>query len=223
MDAAIALGVAALVAAFVVPAAIEWLKRPHLEISPSPWSPAGPVAWTFAAVRILNKPVARPFRWLLTREVAQGCTVALDVFKWGTDERAVDQVQGRWSSHPEPIRLVPSPAVQAPVPGPGTASLPAHGQPFTPEFDPGLIQREQDVAVTAGGEEVAVAILRAGEAFVFTDDSYGHPAWGRPDLKLDRGTYCVVVRVRGSSVERERAFKLEYLSDDFAKFRLELV
>jgi hypothetical protein len=63
--------------------------------------------------------------------------------------------------------------------------------------------------------------MRAGAAFAFTDSSYGHPAWGQPDLKLERGTYRIIVRVRGSSVEASRAFKLEYLSDDFAAFHLQ--
>lgn len=218
------LAVAALAAAFFVPGTIEWLKRPRLEVVLSPWTPAGPVAWTFAAVRIRNRPVVRPFRWLLTREPAAGCTVFIDFFKWGTSERALPPaIPGRWSSHPEPLRAVPNPP-----PGPalpysgGTAILDPNYTPFALVFDPRLIQRQQDVAVSTGGEEVAVAVLRAGEAFAFTDSSYGHPSWGQPDLKLDRGTYRVVVRVQGSTIEHEQAFSLEYMSDDFASFQLHL-
>src|SRR4051812_33737753 len=103
----ISLGVAALAAAIGVPASIEALKRPRLEIVPSPWSPAGPVAWTFAAVRVCNEPLGAPFNRFLTREAAQGCVVDIDYFKWGTSERLFATVPGRWSSHPEPIRSVP--------------------------------------------------------------------------------------------------------------------
>ena len=77
------------------------------------------------------------------------------------------------------------------------------------------------MAVSDAGEEVAVAVLRGGEAYAWSTASYGHPAWGNPAWQLSHGTYRVVVRVRGSSVKFKRAFKLEYLTDDFAKFRLE--
>jgi hypothetical protein len=224
VDVAVGLGVAALAAAFVVPATIEWLKRPRLEIVPSPWAPAGPVAWTFAAVRIRNKPLTWPFHWLLTREAAQGLEVQIDFFTWSSGERAMSSVPGRWSSTPQPLRSVPSPppqtAAQLASTG-GTAVLDPNYQSFKSVYDPDLIRRQHDVPVTRGGEEVAVAILRAGEAFAFTDSSYGHPAWGQPELRLQRGTYRVVVRVHGSSIDHTQAFKLEYLSDDFTSFRLE--
>jgi len=68
------------------------------------------------------------------------------------------------------------------------------------------------------------ARLRAGEAYAWSTESYKYPAWANPDWKLERGqTYGIVVRVRGLSIEHEQPFKLEYLSDDFAKFRLEKV
>jgi hypothetical protein len=75
--------------------------------------------------------------------------------------------------------------------------------------------------VAVGGEEVAVAILIPREAHAFSTESYDYPAWGEPEWKLKHDTYRVVVRVRGSSVQCEQAFKLEYLDNDFAKFRLQ--
>src|SRR5947208_13207097 len=107
-EIAIGLGAAGLAAAVAVPTTIEALKRPRLEIVPSLWSPAGPVTWAFAAVQIRNRPMGAPFNRLLTRDAAQGCVVDLDFFEWGTDERVMPTVPGRWSSHPEPIRSVPS-------------------------------------------------------------------------------------------------------------------
>jgi hypothetical protein len=78
------LTIAALVAAFVVPFAVEAFRRPRLEIIPSPWLPAGPTQWTFATVQVRNKRLAGPLARLLTREAAQGCVVDIDYFRWGT-------------------------------------------------------------------------------------------------------------------------------------------
>ena len=73
---------------------------------------------------------------------------------------------------------------------------------------------ELDVAVSPDGEEVAVAILRDGEAFAFSTESYDYDRWGNPAWRLEHGTYRIVVRVRGSGILEERQFKLEYLNDD---------
>jgi hypothetical protein len=167
-----------------------------------------------------TNPLPRVFRWLLTREAAQGCVVWINVFNWSTGERIMEPIPGRWSKSSQPLRSIPSPPPQPVGSGAGTAIIDPSYRPFSEAFDPTLIQREQDVPVTEGGEEVSVAILRAGEAFVFTDSSYAYPAWGHPDLELKRGTYRIVVRARASSVVCEQAFKLEYLSDDFARFQL---
>ncbi len=91
---------------------------------------------------------------------------------------------------------------------------------YDPEKDPGQL----DIAVSPDGEEVAVAILRDGEAFAFSTESYGYPSWGNPRWRLEYGTYRIVVRVRGSGILEERPFKLEYLNnDDISKFRLEAI
>ena len=55
MDVGVILGAVGVAAAFVVPIGIEMWDRPRLEISPSSWSPAGPVNWTFATVRVRNR------------------------------------------------------------------------------------------------------------------------------------------------------------------------
>jgi hypothetical protein len=94
---------------------------------------------------------------------------------------------------------------------------------FSLVYDPTLDPRQHDVAVSRAGEEVAVAILRAGEAFAFSTESYDHNAWGNPAWRLERGTYRIVVRLRGSGVEQQEAFKLEYLNNNFAEFRLQAV
>lgn len=132
MDVAIALGVAALAATV---------------------DASGSSCVDFRGGPNSNKPLPRLFRWLLTREAAQGCVVSIDFYKWATDEREVRTVPGRWSSHPEPLRAVPSPAAQAAPYTGGTAIIEPGYVPFTSVYDPRLIQREQDIAVTHGGEE----------------------------------------------------------------------
>jgi len=102
----------------------------------------------------------------------------------------------------------------------GTASISTEPG-FSAVYDRTLDPPQHDVPVSQDGEEVAVAILRAGEAFAFSTESYDHNAWGNPAWRLQRGsTYCIVVGVRGSNVEHKEAFRLEYLTDDFSKFRL---
>jgi hypothetical protein len=76
------------------------------------------------------------------------------------------------------------------------------------------------VGVSEEGEEVAVAILREGQAFAFSTESYEYYEFGKPEWKLSRGTYRISICVRGSSVQQQREFKLEYLDDNFANFRL---
>lgn len=223
--AALILGAAGLVAAFAAPGAIEVLKRPRLEIIPTPWAPAGPTAWTFATVQVRNEPITTPLARGLMRQAAQGCVVDIDFFRWGTEDKVFPTVPGRWSSHPEPVRRVPSPAADPFVPTiitGGTASVNMESG-FSDTFDRTLDPPQHDVGVSRDGEEVAVAILRASEAFAFSTESYNHNAWGNPAWRLHHGTYRIVVRVRGSSVEKEQAFKLEYLDEDFAKFRLQTV
>ncbi len=105
--------------------------------------------------------------------------------------------------------------------GPAPSGAPAPSTEFDALFDPSLDPRQQDVAVGPEGEEVAVAILTARGAYAFSTDSYGHYAFGNPDWKLKFGTYRIVVRVRGSSVKRERAFRLDYNSANFSDFKLQ--
>ena len=205
MDAGLVIGVAALVvgiAALAVPFRIEWLKKPRLEIVPSTWLPTGPVGWTFATVRVRNKPLTGTSSRLLTRQAAQGCTVDIDFFDWrDPDVRIRTTMPGRWSSHQQPIRSVPNvqPWLLPSATGaPGNVSMPV---PFDAEYDPTLDPRHHDVPVSEDGEEVAVAILlRRGEAFAFSTESYDHPDFANPDWKLDHGTYRIVVRVHRSEV-----------------------
>jgi len=83
--------------------------------------------------------------------------------------------------------------------------------------------RYRDIPASSTGEEVAVAALGGGAAFAYSSETYGYNAFGHPAWRLDRGTYRIAVQVRGSSVDYRQFFKLEYLSDDFTRFRLEII
>jgi hypothetical protein len=98
-----------------------------------------------------------------------------------------------------------------------TSILTGYGLQYDRTLDPA----EQTVAASEGGEEVAVAVLIQGdEAFAWGTESYAYNGWRKPEWELGHGTYRVEVRVEGSSVSRSAAFKLEYLNEDFARFRL---
>lgn len=116
MDTGTILGVVAIAVAVAVPFGIERLKRPRLEIVSSQWSPPGFVLWTFATVRIRNRPLSKVLDKLLTRQPVQGCTADIDFYHWDSDA-CTFTVPGRWSSAPEPLRLVPEdlPTVLPPV------------------------------------------------------------------------------------------------------------
>ena len=77
--AALVLGVAALVAAFAAPGSIEVLKRPRLEIVPTPWAPVGPVSWTFATVQVRNKPITAPLASVSGQRLATPSQVGSDL------------------------------------------------------------------------------------------------------------------------------------------------
>ena len=267
--AGLVLAAVAIVVAIVIPFVIERLKRPSLEIAAGEWRTPAPLSRTFAVVRVRNKSVAAPFSKSLTREVAQGCVVEIDFCRGADRERVFPTLRGRWSSHPQPISLVPSRAVTpytgpsasvAPAPYAGgtispdiytgvttgdvvpdsggtvsTFSYPGGRSPapyaggttpvrmnYTNSFDPTLDPPQQDVGASQEGEEVAVAILRDGKAFAFSAESYAYSEFGKPDWELTRGTtYYIIVRVRGYNAEGQEEFKLEYLDDNFANFRLQ--
>jgi hypothetical protein len=216
-------GLALAIVAILLTIAIEVVRRPRLSIRPSRFTASGPVPWTFAAVRVHNKPLSRPWRWFLTREAAGGCRVTFDFFRWGTDVRVMPSVPGRWSGNPQPLRRVrqSNPETEQYAEMLAKAGLPPPVEQYFAEYDPTLDPREHDVRTSEDGEEVAVAVLQLQVgAYAWGTESYAHPSWQKPGWQLEHGTYKVVVSVNGSSVSKSKAFKLEYLDDDFAKFNL---
>lgn len=185
------------------------LRRAKLEIRAKDWY--GPVPWRFAAVDIRNAP---PPRWipLVSREAALGCRVTMRFYRQG--EPVTPPIPGRWSDRPEPIRheLIDPTTLGAP-PGPPI---------MIGILDPALIPQSHVYDLPAGGrwEEVAVAVLRDGEAYGWGGESYRYPNWRNPNWHLQRGVYDVEVRVEWQGRSTARRFRLEYLSDDPGAFRL---
>jgi hypothetical protein len=229
----IVLGAAGIGVGIGVPLGIEGLKSPKLDINPVEWRARGPVyPMTFASVQVVNRPIRRPLR----RDVAEACEVAIDFFTWGDEasrERVFDTIQGRWDSHvPEPYRL--NIGFRAPD-GTALKEVPMTTEGLTTsmfaietraQFDPSLVSLQQDLSVGSDRGRVSVAVLRDGEAFAFSDESYRYMEnhFGKPDWQLIKGrTYRVRITVKGSNAEVQRDYKLEFYSDDFTKFRLEAV
>jgi len=219
---AIILGAAGLAAAFIVPGTIEYLKRPQLQIVPGAWVPPGPAPWTFASVMIRNKQIVGPAGRFLSRDTAQACVVEIDYYRWDSREKVIPTVTGRWDSHPQPERRVPLDHTNTAI-GPAEVD-PDALQPSRLVYDPSLDIPQQDITVGYDIGQVSVAILRNGEAFAFANESYAYldNQMGKPEWKLAKGTYRIVVRVRPSNAsEQSRPFKLEYLTDNFREFQLQ--
>lgn len=190
--------------ALVLGPVIAALRGPRVQIRETPWAPASPVPWTFATVGIRNAP---PPRWIpfLARETALACRATIQFYRRG--EAVTSPIAGRWSDRPEPIR----------------AELvdPATGQVIG-MLAPDLIPESQVYDLVAGGrwEEVAVAVLRDGEAYAWGAESYGFPNWRNPEWKLERGEYDVTVSAAASGKTWTRRFRLSYLSNRMNEFRL---
>jgi hypothetical protein len=94
------------------------------------------------------------------------------------------------------------------------------------EFDPSLVLLQENLSVGSDRGQVSVAVLRDGEAFAFSDESYRYVEnhFGKPDWQLEKNkTYRIRIGVRGYNAEVKRDFKLEFYSDDFTRFELQAV
>lgn len=122
MDLATILAIIGIVLAIIVPVVValrvEALKRAHLDITSSEWRPISFVTWTFATVRVRNKPLPPRLGRFLPRESAHGCVVEIDYYRWDSGARLFPTIRGRWSSSPQPLRQVPSSLVAELPPDP---------------------------------------------------------------------------------------------------------
>jgi hypothetical protein len=203
-------GVGLSIAAILLVASVEWLKRPRLEIVARHWQATLPVPWTFAAVEVRNLPVIRALGWLLVRQPAQGCEVTTEFRTPGLPAIVVGPVAARWSAQPEPIRSVP-------VLNAKTGAI-----AFVSHYDQTMVPQtlRMDVPAGGGGQEVGLAIQRPdGTAHAWEAESYAHADWKNPAWALGAQMYDVTVRVRGSGVSSSRRFSLNNLGPpNFAAF-----
>jgi len=221
------IGLIIAVIALAAPFVIEILKRPRLEVVPVTWTPHRAFPFTFASVGVRNKALPKLLGVLLSsREVAQACEILIDYYKWEhPDVKLFDSIQGRWDSHPQPERIVrisqDAGLESVADAGNPVREIPEERTEFAPSLDP---SNQEDLVRGSDRGQVSVAILTANsEAFAFANESYAHgPLLDNPAWNLPMGSYRIVVRVRASNVNREYcfAFRLEYLSNDFAKFQL---
>jgi hypothetical protein len=226
---ALLVGILALVIAIAAPIGVELLKRPKLEIEPSTFED-DEVDWTFATVRVFNRAtMPRVFSWL-TRSTAQACEATIEFRKVGDDRLAFPPVAARWSSRPEPGTevVVPSRINIDPLSMAASASS-AMNTVQVAGLEPIRVysaaraaeSRRWDLAAGPKGEEIAVAVLKAGgRAFAWGAESQAYPEWANPEWELDYGTYDVTIRVQGSGVEVAGTFALRFRSDAFSEFRL---
>lgn len=185
----------------------EWLKRPRLEVLPATWA-RGQETWLFAVVCVRNRPLARPFRWLLIRQSAEGCKAEIEFRRPGEHELSLPEVQGRWSGTPQPIKLI----------GIDTLGQPVH------TFDPQVVPLTTQITLppTEQGHELGVAFIRDdGCAYAWGANSYAYgPEWRNPEWALDRAVYEVTVCVRASGIAKHVRFRLDNLSADMARFKI---
>lgn len=195
-------------AAIVLAPILAFVRRSKVEIRAKEWG--RPEPWHFATVGIRNPA---PPRWipLASRDAAIACRITARFYRDG--DAVTPSFPCRWSDRPEPLRieLVDPRSLGAP-PGP-PIQIGVH--------EPSLIPGSQVYDLQAGGrtEEVAVAVLRDGEAYGWAADSYFHD-WKRPDLKLSRGVYDVEVLAEWQGNTETRWFRLDYHSDKKADFHL---
>ena len=180
------------------------LRRPRLEMRAKRWVPKDPVQWQFAAIDIRNRAA---LKWtMVARQPIIGATVTLEFRRDGA--LAFDPVPARWSARPEPIRMEPIPVA------PGHVQL----VPFpAPELVPQSLT--YDLQPNGRWEEVAIAVLRDGDAYAWGAESYNHN-WANPEWKLQKGQYDVTVHLQHSAGEERKDFVLRYLSDDFNDFNV---
>ena len=154
----------------------------------------------FVHVRVRNREL-RLWRWQLGRP-ATFCRAELSFGDLGTPA-ARFQIDGRWSSLPEPVQQFPGGAV----------------------LDPGAVLSRPREFLNPGDEPLlCVAIKKTGEGacFAFNNRSYLHqPDWSNPAWALGQGTYWVRVRVAAAEVDAVRVFYLVNTGDQREGLRLQ--
>jgi len=118
-----------------VPFIVEKLKKPSIEIVPSQWQNPAFLPWTFAVVRVRNKPHGRLFGIFLERQTAHACKADIKYYRENSTSPFIE-IRGRWSNSTEPLSFVPSSLTtipSSPIPsGTPFSGIPVTGAPYIP-------------------------------------------------------------------------------------------
>ena len=183
------LGLVGIVLAVAVPLSLSWLEKPRIEIVPASWQPQGVVLWSFAVLRVRNKPLPASLRAVLRRDIAARCSVTAEFV--GAPFPPIDL---RWSAA-----------------GNGTppASQALLDQSKALDLAPSNDGQEVAIAI----------IHSDGTAHAFSAESHAlTQPWADPRLALTYQTYTVRVRANSAGESKDALFELPYLSPKFNEF-----
>lgn len=184
------LGLVGVVLALVVPAFVEWSRRPCLRVvrrdgddanSKNPY-------WRIVHVRVVNEPLSGWLSHVLLRNPAMGCRVKLE-FK-STSDGMTTGARGKWSAKPEPLTLLPT--------GPNTVV-----RAFDAEKIPQALTI--DLSPSKDGEPVAVAIKHNNDlhAFAYDPDVYAEGNLRNDAFQLADERYEVTITATAGEISSE--------------------
>lgn len=190
------------VASLTVVAFLELCKRPYLTIK------VGSVAegqfrdespYRFVHVSIRNKRASKLFSLISDRSVAFSCQARLEVRSADTGNRVIDEeIIARWAGTPEIVQPVSI--------SPGSPTR------YIPDITKLPMGRKMDI-IPDHNEEIDIVIKFEDEpeCYIFSNESYlaGSPLWRKPDWRLDKGIYDILVTVVCGSIQKSKHFILE--------------
>lgn len=147
----------------------------------------------FYHLKIRNLPTNLP---LSRRKPAWSSKATIEVFNLDDTRAIAEPIHARWPSQPEP--LVPA----------------VVGNQLINLVDFARMMNARKVDIHAHEEEyISLAVKYEGqpESYIFSNESYLHPAWSNPAWRLNTGTYRVLVTVFYGRGRAQREFTLTNL------------
>lgn len=144
----------------------------------------------FYHLRVRNVPTKMP---LSSRKPAWSSKATIEVFRPDGTRVVAEPIYARWPSQPEP--LIPA------IAGDRSISL----------VDFARLMNARKVDIHAHEDEyIALVVKYHGqpECYIFSNESYLHPAWCNPSWRLDSGTYRILVTVYYGRGRAQREFEL---------------
>lgn len=195
--AALVLSIISIVVSLAVPITLEVVRKPKLAllIGEAVGDERG---FRILHLRVINRPLPRVLRKIISRRPAYQCYVDLDFRSMGSNSRKFEPIRAKWAKAPEPLILGEFDATKVPM------------------------AEQWDLAEGEEGESVAIAIKFAGEehAYAFNSLSYQFEGLKNPRWLLSKNEY--VIRARGVSgpVSVRQNFVISNLGTSLEQFRL---